>query len=166
MTDRYVSVKRDAHPMPNAAFAELMKAVLGKGAPFRFEAGGYSMSPFIRHGDHVTVAPPPARFRRGDVAVFMNPDGGKLTVHRVVRVSRRRGYFIKGDNAPDPDGFVPGPALFGRVVRVEHRGKRVRIGLGPERVLVAFLSRIGGLRPAVGIIVRLARPIFRRKIKG
>lgn len=161
MTGGYVTSNQSPRTMPNAAFAQLMKAVLDKGAPFRFEAGGYSMAPFIRHGDIITVAPSssPSRFRRGDVAAFMSPETGKLTVHRIIRFSPRRGYLIKGDNTPAPDGRVEQSAIIGRVVRVEHRGKRVRIGLGPERALLAFLSRIGLLPPLVQFLWRLSRPL-------
>jgi signal peptidase I len=148
--------------MPNAAFADLMKAVLAKGAPFRFEAGGFSMSPFIRHGDIITIAPSPSRFRRGEVVAFMSPETGKLTVHRILRLSPRRGYLIKGDNTPAPDGRVVHSVIIGRVIRVEHRGKRVRIGLGPERALIALLSRIGLLPPLVRVLWRLSRLFLRR----
>jgi signal peptidase I len=148
--------------MPNAAFAELMKAVLDKGAPFRFEAGGFSMSPFIRHGDIITVTPLPLRFRRGDVVAFMSPETGKLTVHRVVRISPRRGYLIKGDNTPLPDGRVEQAAIIGRVICVEHCGKRLRLGLGPERALIALLSSIGLLPPLVRLLWRLSRPFLKR----
>jgi signal peptidase I len=139
-----------------------MKAVLDKGAPFRFEAGGFSMSPFIRHGDIITVAPSPSRFRSGDVIAFMSPETGKLTVHRIIRLSTHRGDLIKGDNTPAPDGRVEQSAIIGRVVRVEHRGKRVRLGLGPERALLAFLSRIGLLPPLVRFLWRLSRLFLRR----
>jgi signal peptidase I len=159
MTGGYVTSNQSSRSMPNAAFAQLMKAVLDKGAPFRFEAGGYSMSPFIRHGDLITVGPSPSLFRRGDVIAFMSPETGKLTVHRIIRVSPCRGYLIKGDNTPAPDGRVKQSAIIGRVIRVEHRGKRVRIGLGPERALLAFLSRIGLLPSLVRFLWRLSRLI-------
>jgi len=162
MTPGYVTSNQDSRAMPNAAFAELMRAVLAKGAPFRFEAGGFSMSPFIRHGDIITVAPSPSRFRRGDVVAFMSPETGKLTVHRVVRISPRRGCLIKGDNTPAPDGRVEKSAIIGRVIRVEHCGKRLRLGLGPERALLAFLSRIGLLPPLVWFLWHISRPFFRR----
>ena len=40
------------------ALIELMRAVLARGLPFRFAARGFSMAPFIRDGDVISVSPP------------------------------------------------------------------------------------------------------------
>jgi len=161
MTGKYVKADQAQLAMPNAAFAELMTAVLDKGTPFRFQATGFSMTPFIRSGDVITIAPTPARIRFGDVVAFESPSGGKLVVHRVVRVSRD-GYIIKGDNSPEADADVPGSRILGRVARVERRGKRVRLGSGIERVAVAFLSRRGWLTRIVWTAWRFARPFVKK----
>lgn len=145
--------------MSGAGFTALMAAVLEKGVPFRFTAPGYSMTPFIRDGDVITVAPGPIRF--GDAVAFVNPNSGKLTVHRVVRISRD-GYLIKGDNVLEPDGFVPRTSLLGRVVSVEHGSRQVGLGLGIERVVIAFLSRRGWLIPVIGATWRVMRPVAKK----
>jgi radical SAM protein with 4Fe4S-binding SPASM domain len=48
MTSHYVKANQKSQTMPNAAFADLMVAVLNKDMPFRFSAPGFSMTPFIR----------------------------------------------------------------------------------------------------------------------
>jgi len=159
MTSDYVKADRETRSLPNAAFAELMAAVLDKNAPFRFTAPGFSMSPFIRNEDAITIAP--GRLRYGDVIAFVNPFRGELTVHRIVHVSRA-GYLIKGDNAPEPDGRVPGSSIIGRVIRVERRGRQVRLGLGVERIAIAFLSRRGWLTPLVWTVWRFIKPVAKR----
>jgi signal peptidase I len=150
---------RGNQAISGAGIAVLMAAVLEKGVPFRFTAPGHSMTPFIRDGDVITVAP--GRIRFGDTVAFVSPHSGKLTVHRVVRISRD-GYQIKGDNTPAPDGTVPLGSLLGRVVGVEHRSRHVRLGLGIERVAIAFLSRRGLLIPAIGVTWRVMRPVARK----
>lgn len=140
-------------------FTVLLAAVLEKGVPFRFTAAGCSMTPFIRDGDVITVAP--GRIRFGDTVAFVHPRFGKLTVHRVVRISPD-GYLIKGDNVLEPDGTVPRTSLLGRVVRVEHRSGHVRLGLGIERAAIAFLSRRGWLIPVIGATWRVMRPVAKR----
>jgi signal peptidase I len=137
-----------------------MAAVLDKGTPFRFQAAGFSMTPFIRNGDVITIAPGAFRVRFGDVVAFDLPPSGKLVVHRIVGRSRD-GFIIKGDNSPSFDVGVPGSRILGRVARVERRGKRVRLGSGVERFAVAFLSRHGWLRPIVWTVWRFARPFVR-----
>jgi signal peptidase I len=142
-----------------AGFTVLMAAVLEKGVPFRFSASGSSMTPFIRDGDVITVAP--GRIRYGDVVAFVSPHSEKLTVHRVVRVSID-GYLIKGDNVAEPDGYVPRASLLGRVSRVEHGSKHVRLGLGIERVVIAFLSRRGWLISVIGATWGVVRPVAKK----
>ncbi len=150
---------RATRAISGAGFAALMAAVLEKGVPFRFTATGHSMTPFIREGDVITVAP--GRIRYGDIVAFVRPDGGKLTVHRVVRISHD-GYLIKGDNMQAPDGTMPRRSLLGRVVSVEHFSRHVILGLGIERVVIAFLSRRGWLIPVIGATWRVIRPVAKR----
>jgi hypothetical protein len=159
MTSNYVKVNQKTQTMSSAAFAELMVAVLNKDMPFRFSAPGFSMTPFIRNGDVITVAR--GRFHYGDVVAFVNLNCGKLTVHRIVHISGE-GYLIKGDNTPEPDGRVPASSIIGRVVRVEHRDRQVRLGMGIDRIVIAFLSRRGWLTPVVWSVWRVVKPIAGR----
>jgi signal peptidase I len=152
-------MNRARRALSGSGFTVLMAAVLEKGVPFRFTAPGGSMSPFIRDGDVITVAP--GRIRFGDVVAFVNPHSGRLTVHRVVRILRD-GYLIKGDNVAESDGCVPRASLLGRVSGVEHGSKQVRLGLGIERVVIAFLSRRGWLVPAIGATWGVIRPVARK----
>jgi len=136
--------------LSSAALADLMKNVLARGLPFRFRVRGWSMTPFIRDRDVVTIVPleskPP---RIGDIVAFAGPGIGPLVVHRVVGRSGTR-LLIQGDNqAEAPDGLLPESSVLGRVSRVERDGRQVRLGLGGERGLLALLSRKGLLSPLV-----------------
>ncbi len=154
---------RDPAPqtLPNRGFAELMTAVLDKGKPFRFQAAGASMSPFIRGGDVITIVPVQERIHLGEVLAFRQPESDRLAVHRVVGRGRR-GFLVKGDNGCHCDGRVTREKIIGRVTRVEHCGREVRIGLGLERILIAGLSRLGLLRPLVMPFRWLLRPVYKR----
>jgi hypothetical protein len=140
---------------------ELLRAVLDKGKPFRFEATGGSMSPFVRDGDVITVSPlSDSSPRLGDVVAFIRPEDGKLVVHRVV--GERDGfYLIRGDSASNCADVIPRANILGRVSRVERNGKRVYLGLGPERQLIAFLTRGELLWPLLRPVWRLVRPVVR-----
>jgi len=78
------------------AHVELMRLVLGRGRAWRFRALGRSMTPFIRDGDDITLAPVSVErdIRLGEVVAYLRrlPDGRQLVVHRVVgrRDSSRR----------------------------------------------------------------------------
>lgn len=119
-----------------------MTAVIQRGAMFRFRAPGFSMYPFIRDGDILTIgllsdnAP-----HAGDVVAFVSPKTKKLLVHRVVKKTGSY-YFVKGDNNFDIDGAVARNEIIGRVTRIERDGKRIHSGLGRERLIIAYFSRL------------------------
>lgn len=150
-------------PLSGDALTELLGAVLEKGVPFRFMAKGFSMSPFIKNGDIVTVSPiSKSGVHMGDVVAFINPHSGKLTVHRIIG-KKKNDFIIQGDNVPIADGIITAAELIGVVSKVERKGKEVSLGLGPESPVVAFLTRVGILRPLRNIIWKLFHPLFRRR---
>jgi signal peptidase I len=117
---------------------ELIEAVHEKGASFRFQARGHSMTPAIRNGDVITVAPlKNIKVGRGDVLAFRHPDRPQMLVHRVLRKKGER-YFIKGDNASEADGWIPAENFLGLITRVERQG----MGLfWPNRSAPSFWSK-------------------------
>ena len=136
-------LKKKDLSLSGPALAELMQAVLHKNVPFRFRAGGFSMAPFIKDGDVLTVTLLPERLHgMGRVAVFLHPVSGALAVHRIV-AKKKSGYRLKGDSTDAADGIVPRAKLIGIIRKVERNGRKVLLGLGPERFLIAFLSGRG-----------------------
>jgi hypothetical protein len=139
----------------------LLRAVLDKGKPFRFEATGGSMWPFVRDGDVITVSPLlDISPRLGDVVAFIRPESGKLVVHRVVGKCDGS-YLIRGDSASNCAEVIPRVNILGRVSRVERSGNRVYFGLGPERHLIAFLTCREPLWPLLLPVWRLMRSVVR-----
>lgn len=144
------------------ALTGLLQAVLDKGVPFRFRAKGFSMSPFIKDGDVITVtALSSGSLCPGDILAFIQPMRRRLLVHRLIG-KRDTYYLMKGDSAPEADEPVPRENILGCVKRVERNGKKIHLGLGPERILVAFLTRRGLLSPLLLPMRRFIRPIIRR----
>lgn len=144
------------------ALVELIKAVTEKGKSFRVQALGFSMYPFIRDRDYITISPLTSHHPRlGDVVAFIQPGTRKLIVHRIIE-SKGDHYLIKGDNTPAPDGLIPKANILGYVTGVDKDGKLVRLGSGFERVFIAFLSRKNLLRPTLHLTYRLIGPVIRR----
>jgi ribosomal protein S18 acetylase RimI-like enzyme len=131
----------------NRVQLELMRGVLARGAPFRFEALGFSMMPFVQHGDILTVAPLHQRApRAGDVIAFVQADTARLAVHRVIAAND--GVVIaRGDNCPEADAIIPRANVLGIVTRVERDGRAIGLGLGAERRLIAWLNAREWLLP-------------------
>jgi len=134
---------------------ELLKTVVEGGHQFRMRAPGFSMHPFIRNRDIITISPlPPESPIPGDIVAFVRPDTGKLVVHRVVKRTKDLS-LIKGDNCSDPDGFIPRTCLLGIVTRVERNGRYVMAGLPYGRRLIALLSRSGLLLKTTSTVIFL-----------
>ncbi len=118
----------------------LIKAVHEKGLPFRFRAGGFSMAPFVKDGDIITVIPKnTGRICCGDIVAFVHPVTERLVVHRVLS-ENGKDFIIRGDNTSSGDGPIPASNILGIVSRVERKGKAVSLGLGVEKRLIALLS--------------------------
>jgi hypothetical protein len=120
-----------------------MAELLSQGLTVRLVAAGHSMSPFIRSGDTLEVEPLASTVRFGDVVAVAIE--GRLLVHRVVSF-RGHPLRIRGDVAPHDDPSVPPTGILGRVALVVRGERRVRFGLGLERIAVAWASRMGVLR--------------------
>ena len=126
------------------------------------------MSPFIRDGDVITVAPAQTQAAGqdgkdcgiGQIVAFTSPVSQRLVVHRIV--GRQESCFlVQGDNmqTSGADSVGRGDVL-GRVVRIERGRRRVWLGLGPERYVIAILSRAGMLLPVLfraRVLTRLLR---------
>lgn len=119
------------------------------------------MTPFIRDGDIVTIAPLAGQAPLfGEIVAFFrsNEFQSVLVIHRIVgRWSR--GFAVQGDGNVCTPEFVPSENILGRVVKVERDGRPVRLGLGPERRLLAWLSR-------TRLIWKLVWPVWSRLPQG
>ena len=153
--------KQDELSLSGTAFATLLRAVLDKGVPFWFRATGFSMSPFIRNGDVLTVSPLSGRARLGDVVAFIRQGTGGLAIHRVVGTSAG-GCLIRGDNSSRDDGYVAAENILGRITKVERNGKKILLGLGPERYVIGVLARKGLLIPLFLPVPRRLKTLLRR----
>jgi len=124
------------------AFTELLKTILDKGLDCRFQAKGFSMFPFIRSNDIVTVSPLREKAPKlGDVVAFIKPENKKLVIHRVI--GKKDGYFIiRGDNPKiSNNDSISLKDIIGRVKQIERNEKKISLGLGPEQLLIAHFSR-------------------------
>jgi hypothetical protein len=135
--------------LTNLGQMELLLAMSERGVPLRTRVCGFSMHPFIRDRDVLTIAPisnrPP---RVGEVVAFSHPVSCRLVIHRITAIKGSR-WLMRGDNSPVADGLVRTGAILGRVVRVERQGKEVRLGfrVGIGSFLIARLSLCNLLSP-------------------
>lgn len=148
-------------PLSNPAVIGLLRAVLAREKPFRFQARGASMSPFLKDGDVITVSPLSGDPRLGDVVAYVSAETGKLVVHRIV--GRMNGhYHIAGDGASGEQDRARRAEILGLITRIERRGKNIRLGLGLERRLIAVATRHRLIRKTASLLWRLLHPLHAR----
>lgn len=124
------------------ALCRLIGAVLGRKESLRFEVKGSSMGPFIKDGDIVTISPLNGSSSFfGKIVAFNNLRTKKLVIHRIIGKTGNR-YILKGDNISDIDGLISRENILGAITRIERQDKELRLGLGRERVIVAFVSKM------------------------
>lgn len=132
--------KKEALSLSSGALAAILKATLDKGFSFKFTVKGFSMLPYIRTGDIVTVSPlSSSAIGLGKVVAFIHPRTAKFNIHRIVG-SWRKAYLIKGDSVIKFDGLIPIRNILGCVTNVERNGKKVFSGLDRARHLISLLS--------------------------
>jgi hypothetical protein len=126
---------------PSKELVKLMQIAFERNASFRFSATGFSMFPFIRDGDIITLSPLHGHYYLfGKVAAFYDQGAGNFIVHRVISI-RHGSYIFKGDNVNHIDGLIPPENILGIVTKIERGGKNVLFGFGPERILFVFLNK-------------------------
>ncbi len=145
------------------ALTELMSAVLETGKPFRFQARGWSMSPFIKDSDVISITSIGENEpRMGEIVAFKRPGSGEVVVHRLIGTSGSD-WIIQGDNTPDQEfEKIPPENILGLVTRVQRNGKDTWFGAGPERYPIAWLSRSRLLGP----FLKRARSIKAHRFTG
>lgn len=144
--------------LPAPRLTLLLRELLDEGRRVELPVSGSSMEPFIRAGDVLTLKPH-TQPRLGDVVVQRLPEE-RLRIHRVVG-RRSEGLLTRGDASRSCDPIGVSSDLLARVEGIERGGRRVGFGLGPERVALALLSRLGVLRPlasALRVLLRSASP--------
>jgi ribosomal protein S18 acetylase RimI-like enzyme len=125
---------------------ELLRALMEHQTPLRTRVRGFSMGPFIRDGDVVTIVPVTCRQPGvGDVVACVPPETERLVVHRLV-AREDTGWVLRGDNSLESDGVVGGDSILGTVTRVERNGREIAFGEGHRGAVIAWLSRAGKLR--------------------
>ncbi len=144
MYSDYVFIGGELH-LSNLGQLELIKGMMERGVPLRTMVRGFSMQPFIRDGDILTISPFDGKEALpGDVVAFVQPESRKLAIHRVISRDNS-GLLIRGDNCPHADGTVMPEKILGYVTRIERCGRDVRVGLGFSGILISMLNRGGHL---------------------
>jgi len=129
-------------------FIDILDAAHQKKGKITFKAKGSSMAPFIKDGDMLTIRPMERQRLIGRIVLYLDPCDEIIMVHRVID-KIGRDFIIKGDNQKESDGQKPFNTFKGIVDAIQRNGDEITFGLGSERRLIAMLSRMKLLLPAL-----------------
>ena len=114
------------------------------------------MSPFLRPGDLVTVAPVGSEpLAVGTIAAILR-DQRWMMLHRIV-AQREGGYLTRGDLVPCDDGFVAHEEVVGHLTEAFRGPHEIGLGLGAHGLPLALLSRWGLLYPCLTLAHSIGR---------
>lgn len=132
-------------PLKNFELLKLSRDLLARSTSIRFQAKGWSMRPFIRDGDLITVSPPwNSPVRVGDVVLYKNTDE-RVIVHRVIRKTKTEGglvFFIKGDATLGQPEEVHTKSVLGRVSAIDRNGQEKRLDTKLHRTIGLIFARL------------------------
>ena len=122
---------------------------LCEGGSVTFSPRGASMLPMLRaYGDSVTLTAPPARLKKGMVALFVlnKEDGGvKYILHRLVKI-KKSGLVFCGDHRLECDPEVSPEAVVGVLSSYRSRGKERSIKSLTYRLYSFFMVHTTRIR--------------------
>ncbi len=140
-------------------FVGILNSAHHKKGKIVFRAKGSSMAPFIKDGDLLTISPVTFHKLLGKIVVCLDDSQKSVMVHRVIGKTKN-GYLLKGDNLNFDDGPRSGKTIKGVVESIERKNKKIILGIGPERIAIAILSRVRILLPILKILRSCKKVLF------
>ena len=128
---------------------------LSEGGSVTFSPRGNSMLPMLRaYGDSVTLIAPPARLKKGTVALFvLNKEDGahKYILHRLVKI-KDTGLIFCGDHRLECDPEVRQEDVVGVVTAYRSRGRERSIDRFTYKLYSFYMVHTVGFRKfALGV---------------
>lgn len=115
---------------------ELRKEAILQGYAVQTIASGYSMFPYLRKGDILTVQPiPMAKIKRGDIVVFES--GEKWIAHRVIKIRNSAEgleFLLRGDTCVAFDPIVNEGNYVGVVSTCERNKNSISFNVTSKKI--------------------------------
>ncbi len=123
-----------------SSLADLSRKILTNGSSFELKVKGYSMYPFIRESDIITIQSVNSSLLHvGDVVFYER--GNTLVVHRIIKKQSVNGaiYFTtRGDACPEDEENITENAVLGKVIRLKRGGKTIQLNCVVSDFLLRF----------------------------
>ena len=123
----------------------LRKEIISQGRSVQILASGYSMFPFLRKGDLLTVEPVPMEtIKRGDIVVFEM--GEKWIAHRVINIKResnKLNFIPRGDTNLFCDLMVSKINYVGKIQKISRGENNIRLTTQKRKLWTASILNLG-----------------------
>ena len=113
--------------MNSDEYINTLRELVEEGREVNLVVSGHSMTPFlVEKRDRIYFRKPDRELRRGDM-VFYHRKTGQYVMHRIAKVDSK-GFYMTGDAQTELEGPISREQIFGIVVRVIRKGKRIGPG--------------------------------------
>ena len=123
----------------------LRKQLIENNHAVKIVASGYSMFPFMRNGDLLTISPVPIEeIQIGDVAVFES--NNDWISHRVIDIRKTNNeitLILRGDTCIQLDPLVTKANYIGKTVAFERGGKVYEVGSKKNKRIARVILSLG-----------------------
>lgn len=137
-------------------FVSVIQECFDRGQEIEFLPTGTSMLPMLDgENDKVTLAAPPERLRKYDVAFYKRRRTGQVVLHRMVGFTRDGGYIFSGDNQYYYEYGVGNDDILALMTAFTRKGKRYDTGKLSYRFYIHRMMQKKRLR-------MLALKVYRR----
>jgi len=130
---------------PEELSHKLRKEAISKGHSVQTVASGYSMFPFLRKGDILTIEPVPMEMiKLGDIVVFER--GEKWIAHRVIKIRNSKEGFeflLRGDTNLRFDSVVNSENYAGAVRIFKRKNLVKQMNAGQQGIWNSIISNCG-----------------------
>jgi signal peptidase len=146
----------------------LRKEIIGQGRSVQIIASGYSMFPFLRKGDLLTVEPAPIeQIKRGDIVVYEFNE--KWIAHRVIQINHNSEgleFLLRGDTCVAFDPLVNKENFIGAVTEFQRLNRQKKLNGSRRRLWTKVILNFIRMYPLIAKVHLRIHHYYLIQLKG
>ena len=146
----------------------LRKEIIGQGRSVQIVASGYSMFPFLRKGDILTIDPAPIeQIKRGDIVVYELNE--KWIAHRVIQINHNTEgleFLLRGDTCVAFDTPVNKENFIGAVTEFQRLNRQKKLNGSRRRLWTKVILNFIRMYPLIAKVHLRIHHYYLIQLKG
>jgi signal peptidase len=146
----------------------IRKEIISQGRSVQITASGYSMFPFLRKGDLLTVEPAPIeQIKRGDIVVYEFNE--KWIAHRVIQINHNSEgleFLLRGDTCVAFDPLVNKENFIGAVTEFQRLNRQKKLNGSRRRLWTKVILNFIRMYPLIAKVHLRIHHYYLIQLKG